>query len=501
MISLHRLKPAFWDHTDDSGNYSGLNLKRKWKLIVLLTSILALSPLIIMTLVDFSLTRRAIETESNTRMQNSLHTLAGIMAASMADNPSRHCAETLWQKALQQLDTGPDNDLFLIDDTGEPVTPSFHYGKDADAGQTALDISRFSRADGIVDLQTPDGTAVLAGYAKIKGTPLTLVQLRQADWLKDLWLKPRLKMLWFLCVSIVLILLSIMGMATYLVGRIHASERQRIEALHHEEHANRLASIGRLASGVAHEINNPLDIINQKTGLIVDLLTLGKGDWPDQRLLPLAGDVLEAVKRCGTITRQLLDFARHMEPSVEPVNIEEVISQVLALVETDARRRDIVIQVGNIPAVPEFECDRSSLLQIFLNLAENAVTAMASKGILRIEVFRGQTGQVTITVSDTGKGISPEELPKIFEPFYTSRSDRWGAGLGLAITYGLVQEMGGDISVRSVVGKGTRFTLTLPVKPTRPPASDGALHLPKNDIPAAPALQDTPQGETDAPRQ
>ncbi len=143
--------------------------------------------------------------------------------------------------------------------------------------------------------------------------------------------------------------------------------------------------------------------------------------------------------------------------------------------------------------MPEFECDRSSLLQIFLNLAENAVTAMASKGILRIEVFRNQTDQVTITVSDTGKGISPEELPKIFEPFYTSRSDRWGAGLGLAITYGLIQEMGGDISVRSVVGKGTRFTLTLPVKPTRPPASDGALHLPRNDIPVKAALKTIPR--------
>ncbi len=501
MISVHRLKPAFWDHTDDSGNYSGLNLKRKWKLIVLLTSILALSPLIIMTMVDFSLTRRTIETESNTRMRNSLHTLARIMAASTADHLSGSSAEHRWQVAFHLLDTGPDNDLFLIDDTGRIVTPSVHYGKDTGAGQSAPDIGLFSQTNGIAGLQTPDGTAVLAGYAKIEGTPLTLVQLRQADWLKDLWLKPRLKLLWFLCVSIVLILLSIMGMATYLVGRIHASERQRIEALHHEEHANRLASIGRLASGVAHEINNPLDIINQKTGLIVDLLTLGKEERPDQRLLPLAGDVLDAVKRCGTITRQLLDFARHMEPSVEPVDIEEVIAQALALVETDARQRNIVIQVGPIPTVPEFESDRSSLLQIFLNLAENAITAMASKGILRIEVFKTGADQVTITVSDTGKGISPEELPKIFEPFYTSRNDRWGAGLGLSITYGLIQEMGGDITVKSKVGKGTRFVLTLPVKATRKPTADGSLHLPKSDIPVSSTSQDTFQGEAYVTRQ
>ncbi len=103
MISVHRLKPAFWDHTDDSGNYSGLNLKRKWKLIVLLTSILALSPLIIMTMVDFSLTRRTIETESNTRMRNSLHTLARIMAASTADHLSGSSAEHRWQVAFHLL--------------------------------------------------------------------------------------------------------------------------------------------------------------------------------------------------------------------------------------------------------------------------------------------------------------------------------------------------------------------------------------------------------------
>ena len=499
MIPLQRLKPAFWDHADDPGNYSGLNLKRKWKLIVLLTSILAFSPLIIMTLVDFSLTRRTIETESNSRMQNSLHNLAGIMAASMADTPSTASAESLWQDAFHQLNTGPDNDLFLINDTGHLVSPSVYFGP---AGEAApLDPGRFTGPGGIVDLITLDGTAVLAGYARVTDTPLILIQLRQADWLRDLWLKPRLKLLWFLCVSIVLILLSIMGMATYLVGRIHASERRRIEALHHEEHANRLASIGRLASGVAHEINNPLEIINQKTGLIVDLLTLGKGKWPDQRLLPLAGDVLEAVKRCGTITRQLLDFARHMEPSVEPVDIEAVISQVLALLETDARRRNIAIQVGPIPEVPGFECDRSSLFQIILNLAENAIIAMESKGTLTIGVSRNRGDQVTITVSDTGKGISPEDLPKIFEPFFTTRSDRWGAGLGLAITYGLIQEMGGDITVKSTLGKGTRFVLTLPEKTTRPPASDGALHLPKSGMPMDPPSKDDTQGEAYVTRQ
>ncbi|MEE4363799.1 MAG: ATP-binding protein [Desulfotignum sp.] len=480
MIPLHRLKPAFWDLPDTAGSHSGLNLKRKWKLIVLVTAILSLSPLVIMTLVDFSLTRRTIETEANTGMRTSLNTIAAVMSASLAEKTPETVAKTLWDKIFPHLKTGRSNDLFLMDNTGRLLTPSFYA---ASGNQAFLDPGLFSGSDGIVYIQAPDGTNLLAGYARITGTPLMLVQLRQADWLRDLWLKPRLKLLWFLCASIGFILLSIMGMATFLVGRIHTSERRRIEALHHEEHANRLASIGRLASGVAHEINNPLDIINQKTGLIIDLLTLGKQARPDQRLLPLAEDVLEAVKRCGTITRQLLDFARHMEPCVEQVDMEEVISQVLALLETDARDRGITIHVPPVPEIPEFACDRSSLVQIFLNLGENAITAMEKNGTLTIGVFHEKTDLVTITVSDTGKGICPEDLPKIFEPFYTSRTDRWGAGLGLAITYGLIQEMGGDIRVKSVMGKGTRFTLTLPVKAARQSTSDGSLQLPGTDMP------------------
>ncbi len=480
MIPLHRLKPDFWDFPDISGSHSGLNLKRKWKMIVLVTATLALSPLVIMTLVDFSLTRRTIETEANTGMLTSLNTIAAVISASLEEKPPVTGAKTLWEKAFPHLDTGMNNDLFLMDNTGRLLTPSVYYG--ASDSKTSLDAGLFSGAEGIVNIQAPDGTPLLAGYTSITGTALTLVKLQQADRLRDLWLKPRLQLLWFLCASIGFILLSIMGMATFLVSRIHKSERMRIEALHHEEHANRLASIGRLASGVAHEINNPLDIINQKTGLIIDLLTLEKQARPDQRLLPLAEDVLEAVKRCGTITRQLLDFARHMEPCVEPVDMEEVISQVLALLETDARHRDITINVPPVPKIPGFACDRSSLVQIFLNLAENAITAMGKTGTLTIAVTHEKTGFVTIRVSDTGKGIPSEDLPKIFEPFYTTRTDRWGGGLGLAITYGLIREMGGDIRVKSAVDKGTRFILTLPVKAPRPAAPDGTLHLPGSEM-------------------
>ena len=168
----------------------------------------------------------------------------------------------------------------------------------------------------------------------------------------DLWLKPRMRLIGFLLFSIAVILASILGVATYLVNRIHAADQRRVQALHQVEYANKLSSIGRLASGVAHEINNPLAIINQKAGLIKDLFTINSDYSGNEKLMQLVDDVLASVRRCGTITRRLLDFARHMESSVEAVDIEAIIRQILDFMEKEAERRCIAVSIsvqGNIP--------------------------------------------------------------------------------------------------------------------------------------------------------
>ncbi|MCK5096547.1 MAG: HAMP domain-containing histidine kinase, partial [Desulfobacteraceae bacterium] len=233
--------------------------------------------------------------------------------------------------------------------------------------------------------------------------------------------------------------------------------------LHHAEYKNKLASIGRLSSGVAHEINNPLAIINQKTGLIMDMFSSGKDFSSDERLIPLTNDILDAVQRCGAITRRLLDFAQHTEPSIESVNVEEVLEQMLAFLKKEAERRQIIISVDSKGPIPDFECDRGSLQQIFLNLFDNAFDAMEDGGRLDVFIKFKKKENLTIIVSDTGTGISNDDINKIFEPFYSSKNDHWGTGLGLSITYGLVKEIGGEIMVKSKIGKGTCFTLTLPL--------------------------------------
>ncbi|MBC2703213.1 ATP-binding protein [Desulfobacula sp.] len=455
MRRLQKFKPAFWDHRDVAGSHphTGFNFARKWKLIVLFTSFMALLPLFIMTIVDFNLTRRTIEDEVKNSMSKILTSAAAYI--SFCKGMNQHDLDF-----IARFESGENNDMFVVNQDGILLTSSFYYGKSGTSSQ--FNSSMFKGKAGIEENITPDGRSIITGYTRVPNSSLVLVLVKSKKMLANLWLKPRLKLIGYLIVSIILILLSIMGMATYLVGRIHSADQKRIKALHHAGYTNKLASIGRLASGVAHEINNPLAIINQKTGLIVDLFTLREEFSSDKRLVPLTNDVLDAVKRCGNITRRLLDFARHMEPSIETVNIEKVIEQVLAFHRKEAKHRCITISVDNPDSIPGFKCDRGSLQQIFLNLVSNAFAAMENNGRLDIGInFKKKN--VIITVADNGCGISDDDINNVFEPFYSSKDKHWGTGLGLSITYGLVKEIGGDIMVKSSLGKGTLFTLTLPI--------------------------------------
>lgn len=469
MKRLNKFKPAFWKHRDiaNDPSHPPFNFQRKWKLIVLFTSFMALLPLFVMTLVDFSLTRRVIEDEVKTSMLKTLNLTATAIYFSISPQFDRKTPglktdpEPAAPQYMALLDYEEEDDIFVVNEAGTLVTDSAYYGK---AGiPNAFNTRQFNEPTAIKTDLTPDKTSVIMGYARIKDSDLTLVQIKRKQSLTDLWFQPRLKLVWYLAVSIVLILLSIMGTATYLVGRIHSADQKRIGILHHAGYANKLASIGRLASGVAHEVNNPLAIINQKTGLMMDLLTLREESCSDPRLIPLANDVLEAVKRCGSITRRLLDFARHMESSVQPVDLGVVVEQTLAFLRKEAQHRGIDLSVDNKTPIPGFECDRGSLQQIFLNLFNNAFAAMDNGGNLSIRIKLKDRKTVLITVTDSGTGISPEDIHNIFEPFYSSKNTHWGTGLGLSITYGLVKEMGGDIMVKSQMGQGTCFTLLLPI--------------------------------------
>ncbi|MBW2065406.1 MAG: two-component sensor histidine kinase [Deltaproteobacteria bacterium] len=365
-----------------------------------------------------------------------------------------------FNELLSGLEMAGKGDAFLINREGILQTPSLYHGGVLE--RLSLLVPEYSPKTRVYETTDPRGVPLIVGYRYIPNSPFILMVIKQKKDLMKPWEKTRMQLTWFLGASIFAILVLILGGTTYLVNRIYLADQRRLMALHEVEYASKMASIGRLAAGVAHEINNPLAIINEKAGLLKDLLELEKGQGKEEKLMGLVDSILQAVDRCARITKRLLSFARHMEVSIESVNLGQLIHEVLGFLMKEAEYRSIHVSVEVSPDLPEIKSDRGKLQEIFLNLFNNAFTAMSDGGHLDVKVSPLRDGFVSVTVADDGCGIPEQDLKHIFEPFFSTRTKRGGTGLGLSITYGLVQEIGGKISVESQVGKGTTFTVTLP---------------------------------------
>jgi two-component system NtrC family sensor kinase len=285
---------------------------------------------------------------------------------------------------------------------------------------------------------------------------------RKADLMQS-WKKTRLALIVFLVVSVAITLAVILGTVTYMVRNIYIADETRLMTLHQMEYSSKMASIGRMAANVAHEINNPLAIINEKAGLIQDLFTLKQQYAGDSKLAGLVESILTSVRRAGKITKRLLTFARHMEGTVETVSVEQVIRDVLSFLEKAAEFGNIQIRFDALEETPPIESDRGKLQQIFLNIINNAFAAMGKGGHLDIQVAPEPPGRIKVQITDDGCGIPADDLHHIFEPFFSTKTSRGGTGLGLSITYNLTREIGGDIQVTSEVSRGTCFTVVLPL--------------------------------------
>jgi two-component system NtrC family sensor kinase len=228
----------------------------------------------------------------------------------------------------------------------------------------------------------------------------------------------------------------------------------------HLVHSEKLASLGQLAAGVAHEINNPLGAI-----LLYSESMLNECAEADPSRADLSKIVSET-KRCKRIVADLLNFSRQHQVVLQPTNIHELLQELID--QAPRRIKTVVIQFETEfdPNLPTLDCDPAQLRQVFLNLIVNAVEAMPQGGTLTVHTHKGPGETVTVEVRDTGNGIPHEDLGKLFTPFFTTKPIGKGTGLGLAIAYGIIKMHRGQISVRSQVGKGTTFIINLPIKLT-----------------------------------
>ena len=222
-------------------------------------------------------------------------------------------------------------------------------------------------------------------------------------------------------------------------------------------HTDRLGTIGTLAAGVAHELGTPLNVVAGRASLIAS------GKLSDEEVVSSAKTVKSEAERMTTIIRQLLDFARQ-SPSIKgSIDLRSVVEQTCNLMASIAKQSSIVIK----PQLPNdaifVDGDPAQLQQVTTNLLSNAIGAMPAGGAIAVHLVRTEDQRASISVTDTGVGIQPDQLDGIFEPFVTTKDIGEGTGLGLSIAYGIVKEHGGQIKVESKVGVGTTFRVLLPI--------------------------------------
>ncbi len=364
-------------------------------------------------------------------------------------------------RQIQSLDVGSTADAFLINRDGILQTKSYYYG-DIES-QYINDVPRYSPRAEVIDTPTNgNGESFIMGYAFIEQSPFVFMIVENADQLLQSWTTLRRDITGILVSSIIIILVVIFWGTTYMVNRISDADTKHDQMVHNMEYTNKMASIGRLAAGVAHEINNPLAIINQKAGLFKDII-LAQDEYPQkEKFLKLTDSILDSVDRCSMVTHRFLGFAKRMDVQVTMINLEALLKDVLEFLGKEAIHRNINVEFSLGEDVPEIESDKGQLQQVFLNIINNSFQAMDDGGAMLIEIKNRSASKIEVNIHDDGIGISGENLSRIFEPFFTSKKE--GTGLGLSITYGIVKKLGGDIKVKSKEGKGTSFKVILPLK-------------------------------------
>jgi signal transduction histidine kinase len=243
-----------------------------------------------------------------------------------------------------------------------------------------------------------------------------------------------------------------------LVLAFNTMVRQLQERTEQLVQARKMAALGTLTAGVAHELNNPLNNIYITAEMLEDDFT----ELPEDKKLTLIHDVAGQADRAKDIVRNLLTFARERDPRMEPCSLRQVLEDSLRFVVHQAELANIDVECDLPPALLTAQADPQQLQQVFVNLLLNALQAMPAGGKLKVSA-RAEPGGgcLRVSVADTGEGIAPEVLPRIFDPFFTTKEA--GTGLGLAVTYGIVKRHGGNIEARSTQGKGAEFIVSLPI--------------------------------------
>jgi len=364
-----------------------------------------------------------------------------------------------FDRIIGAMSVEPDSDAFLINRAGVLQTESRRYGKVLDKLPFNLPPTNFE--SNVQSMKDSDGRDIFLASAFIADTDFALVAIKPKPTALSTWYTVRADLLFIFVFGVILIFLAVYRLTSVLINRLQESDEQRMGAIHQMEHSQKLSSIGRLAAGVAHEINNPLAIINEKAGLMRDILDM-KADFPDKdKFSRQIEAILKSVDRCRGITHRMLGFAKRMDVKIETLDLNSVLVETAGFLEREAQYRNVELIRDLDPELPHISTDHGQIQQVFLNILNNALAAVPDGGRINLRSWTADENFVAISVEDNGCGMSEETAKNMFEPFFTTKKEK-GTGLGMSITYGIVKRLGGEITVKSKLNEGTTITILLP---------------------------------------
>ncbi|WP_419664209.1 sensor histidine kinase [Desulfosarcina variabilis] len=321
--------------------------------------------------------------------------------------------------------------------------------------------------------RTPGGNEIIYAMTTLKnGDWILVIQQDASDAFSELKKTQRI-VLFFIMIGGLGIIAASLILSNRLVNRISQADMEKEQALRNKEmmsqqviETGKLASVGELAAGIAHEINNPIAIMIEEAGWIEDLLEDEElnGSKNEEEFYRALSQIKTQGRRCKEITHKLLSFARKTDSRIVEISVATLLAEIAHLSSQRAKYSNVEIKTDfeeNLPPIPASETE---MQQVFLNLVNNALDAMEKTGGIITLGAKQTVNHIIITVSDDGPGIADANIARVFDPFYTTKPVGKGTGLGLSICYGIINKIGGDINVHSTKGEGATFEIRFPIK-------------------------------------
>jgi two-component system NtrC family sensor kinase len=368
----------------------------------------------------------------------------------------------IFNRLVRSAQVGTSGDAFIVNREGVFQT-SPRFGGTI-LGQWGINTHQFGEGSTVIQEKEDGGDTRYIGGSWLKDNEWMLVISQIAGQERGWLVNARNTEILIIVFGCLVIFLAIVLISHTLVRHLEETDQEMNELNTQLIQQDKLAALGKMAAGIAHEINNPLAVIGEKAGWMEDLLAEEEFQNSEnyKEFAASIAKIEEHVDRARKITHNMLGFARRMEPRLDDVEINRVLDQTIEILANHARINNIEIRKHFVDRLPVIASDQSQLQQVFMNLINNAVDAIGSDGTIDIST-QLEKEYIHIIVHDDGPGIPEAIRKKIFDPFFTTKHAGKGTGLGLSISYSIIEKMGGRITVESKEGEGTAFTVSLPV--------------------------------------